>query len=465
MIPLTLAEIAAAVGGAAASTPTRPTVGHRRRSSSTPARSRPGGLFVAFAGEQVDGHDFAAAAIAAGAVGVLGTRRSTGVPTVRGRRPAGRAGRAGPRRGRPAARADRRRADRLVRQDHHQGPASASCWPGSARRWRRPGRSTTSWASRTRCCRPTAETRFLVLEMGARGIGHIALPVRDRAAADRRGAQRRRRRTSASSARSRRSPQAKGELVEALPADGRGGAQRRRPAGTRRWPARTAARVVLRRRGAGRRRAGRRTSRWTTRGRASYTLVTPAESAPVRLGVGRAAPGRQHARRGGGGARRRACRWPTWRRRWASCGWCRRRRMDVFDRADGVTVIDDSYNANPASTAAALHALAAIGRRTAHDRGARLHGRARRATSGPGTRRSAGSPPSSAWTGWSWSASRPRRSTTARRRWRTGEESRCWSTDQAAADRAAAGRAASRRRRAGQGFAVPHLGRGRRAAC
>ena len=36
--------------------------------------------------------------------------------------------------------------------------------------------------------------------------------------------------------------------------------------------------------------------------------------------------------------------------------------MDVFDRPDGVTVIDDSYNANPASTAAALRALAAMGR-------------------------------------------------------------------------------------------------------
>ncbi|MFD0822276.1 glutamate ligase domain-containing protein, partial [Micromonospora zhanjiangensis] len=38
------------------------------------------------------------------------------------------------------------------------------------------------------------------------------------------------------------------------------------------------------------------------------------------------------------------------------------RRMDVFDRADGTTVIDDSYNANPASTAAALRALAGMGR-------------------------------------------------------------------------------------------------------
>jgi UDP-N-acetylmuramoyl-tripeptide--D-alanyl-D-alanine ligase len=38
------------------------------------------------------------------------------------------------------------------------------------------------------------------------------------------------------------------------------------------------------------------------------------------------------------------------------------RRMDVFDRPDGVTVIDDSYNANPGSMAVALKALAALGR-------------------------------------------------------------------------------------------------------
>ncbi len=41
----------------------------------------PGGLFAAMPGERADGHDFAAAAVAAGAVAVLGTRR-VGVPAL-----------------------------------------------------------------------------------------------------------------------------------------------------------------------------------------------------------------------------------------------------------------------------------------------------------------------------------------------------------------------------------------------
>jgi UDP-N-acetylmuramoyl-tripeptide--D-alanyl-D-alanine ligase len=38
-----------------------------------------------------------------------------------------------------------------------------------------------------------------------------------------------------------------------------------------------------------------------------------------------------------------------------------RSRMEVHERADGVTVIDDAYNANPDSVRAALRALAALG--------------------------------------------------------------------------------------------------------
>ena len=42
---------------------------------------RPGALFAALPGERADGHDFAAGAVAAGAVAVLGTR-PTGVPAL-----------------------------------------------------------------------------------------------------------------------------------------------------------------------------------------------------------------------------------------------------------------------------------------------------------------------------------------------------------------------------------------------
>ena len=80
--------------------------------------------------------------------------------------------------------------------------------------------------------------------------------------------------------------------------------------------------------------------------------------------------------------------------------------MEVHERADGVTVVNDAYNANPDSMRAALEALAAIGRGRA---GARTFavlgemrelGRRRRATS---TTRSAGWP--CGWTSTSCSSS------------------------------------------------------------
>lgn len=78
MIPLSLGEIAAITGGTVAGdttvTVTAPAVLDGRQ-------AEPGGLFVAFAGEHTDGHDHAGQAGEAGAVAVLGSR-PTALPTV-----------------------------------------------------------------------------------------------------------------------------------------------------------------------------------------------------------------------------------------------------------------------------------------------------------------------------------------------------------------------------------------------
>ena len=76
MITMTLAEIADAVGGTAHGDAT--VTGGAFIDTRTP---EPGGLFVALAGERVDGHDFVEQAVAAGAVAVLGNR-PTSAPTV-----------------------------------------------------------------------------------------------------------------------------------------------------------------------------------------------------------------------------------------------------------------------------------------------------------------------------------------------------------------------------------------------
>jgi UDP-N-acetylmuramoyl-tripeptide--D-alanyl-D-alanine ligase len=71
---MTLAEIAQAVDG----TLTAGTDGAAAVTGPVTVDSRaiePGGLFAAFVGEHADGHDFAAAAVAQGAVGVLASRQ------------------------------------------------------------------------------------------------------------------------------------------------------------------------------------------------------------------------------------------------------------------------------------------------------------------------------------------------------------------------------------------------------
>ena len=79
MIPLSLGDVAGIVGGRVVDADRDLVVdGPAFLDSRAP---EPGGLFVAFAGEHVDGHDYALSAVEGGAAAVLGSR-ATGAPSV-----------------------------------------------------------------------------------------------------------------------------------------------------------------------------------------------------------------------------------------------------------------------------------------------------------------------------------------------------------------------------------------------
>ena len=317
---------------------------------------RPGGLFVAFAGERVDGHDFAAAAVAAGAVGVLGTR-DTGQPGIVVDDPL--------RALALLAIAVVRRLPELtvVGLTGSSGKTTTKDYIGQL--LGRLGETVAPAGSLNNelgfpytVLKAGPETRFLVLEMGARGIGHIryltdmARPrigvVLNIGAAH-----------LGEFGSVEGTAQAKGELVEALGEDGVAVLNADDPL-VAPMAARTVARVVPVGESAA---ATVRAADVTVdeRGRAAYTLVTPAGSAPVRLAV----TGRHQVANtlaAAAVALEAGMAPAAVAEALGEVGIVSGRRMDVFDTAEGVTVIDDSYNANPSSTAAALRALAALGR-------------------------------------------------------------------------------------------------------
>jgi UDP-N-acetylmuramoyl-tripeptide--D-alanyl-D-alanine ligase len=321
----------------------------------------PGGLFVAFPGEQVDGRDYAGAALAAGAVAVLGTRvmppAPDPVPTVLvdDARTAMAA----------LARAviDRLPALTTVGLTGSSGKTSTKDMIGQLLAELGPtiapaGSLNNELGHPYTVLKAGQDTRYLVLELGARGIGHVrylceVAPPRigvvlnvGVAHLGEFGSQ-------------DQIALAKGELVAALPPDGLAVLNADDPR-VAAMAARTAARVVT----VGLAETAEVRAVDVTldeRGRPAYTLVTPEGSAPVRLGlagehqVGNSLAAAAVARELGMPLDALA----------AALGRLRlvsTRRMDVFDRADDVTVIDDSYNANPASTAAALRALTAMAR-------------------------------------------------------------------------------------------------------
>ena len=109
-------------------------------------------------------------------------------------------------------------------------------------------------------------------------------------------------------------------------------------------------------------------------GRASFTLHTPTEQAPVRLRL----PGEhQVANALAAACAANAVGVPVDRIAAALSSAVPRSpgRFEIRERPDGVTVVDDAYNANPASTRAAIRTLAsmAVGRRTVAVLGEMMH--------------------------------------------------------------------------------------------
>jgi len=373
MIPLTLAEIATATGGRL----------HRATGAETVTgsvefdsrRVAAGGLFVAVPGERVDGHDFAAGAVASGAVGVLAAREvdapSVIVPPVRdahvramvltgdtdGSGAAVLAGLAA------IARTvvDRLTADGLtvVGVTGSSGKTSTKdlisqvlepLGPTVAP----PGSFNNELGHPWTVLRADAGTKHLVLELSARGPGHIRALCET--APPRIGVV-----LNVGSAHlgefgSREGiAQTKGELAEALPADGVAILNADDPL-VRAMADRTKARVVLV--GLAPDAAVRAVDvELDDQARATFRLVAPAGTATVTLGVhgahqvGNALSAAAVALELGASVEEVAAHLSGARAR-------SERRMAVSVRPDGVTVVNDSYNANPESMAAALRTLA-----------------------------------------------------------------------------------------------------------
>ncbi|GAB3693077.1 UDP-N-acetylmuramoyl-tripeptide--D-alanyl-D-alanine ligase [Saccharopolyspora sp. ID03-671] len=375
MIKRTMREIADAIGGRLHRTDGSPVV-----TGSVEFDTRqvgPGDLFVAVPGERVDGHDFAEAAMRAGAVGVLATREVPApaviVPALDGdttprtdgpgKAPSVLAGLASLAR---SVVADLGRSGRM-----QVVGVTGSCGKTSTKDLiaqvlepvgttvAPPGSFNNELGHPWTVLRADEATRHLVLELAATAPGDIAALCRT--APPRVGVVLNVGSAHLGSFRSRDAiAQTKGELVEALPPAAMGGVAVLNADDplVAAMVERTSAKVV---------RFGTHASAdirgvdviLDDQARARFRLVSPAGEAPVMLrlhGAHQVANALAAAAVGielGAGVDQVAALLSQARRRSAH-------RMDVNTRADGVTVINDAYNANPESVRAALESLAAI---------------------------------------------------------------------------------------------------------
>ncbi|MFI5082926.1 MAG: UDP-N-acetylmuramoyl-tripeptide--D-alanyl-D-alanine ligase [Streptosporangiales bacterium] len=350
MIPLSLARIAQVTGGQLHGDPDAMVSGEVVIDS---RRVGAGGLFAAVAGERSDGHDFAAAAVAAGATAALATRPIP-VPSVLVADV-------------PAALAalarfvvDALPAVRIAGITGSSGKTSTKDLAAQLVERLGPtiapaGSYNNEFGHPLTVLRADASTGYLVLELSARGVGHIAhlcriapprygvvLNVGHAHAGEFGGLD--------------QVARAKGELAEALPPDGTAILN----AGDPRVLAmadRTRARVVTF--GPEDCDASVRAAdvRLDDLGRPSFTLLTPEGSAPVTLRL-HGAHNVPNALAAAALARELGLSLDAVADGLSAAVARSRWRMEVHQRADGVTVINDAYNANPESVRAAIDALA-----------------------------------------------------------------------------------------------------------
>jgi UDP-N-acetylmuramoyl-tripeptide--D-alanyl-D-alanine ligase len=371
VIELSLAEIAELTGGEP-----RPAGGGAVRVTGPVVidsrKAAPGTLFAAIVGERADGHDFAAAAAERGAVAVLGTRPVDGMPTI-----------VVPDVLAALAQLARSVVNRLSAPGGpgHPGLVVAGITGSSgktstkdltAQVVERLGETVSPEGSLNNeiglpltVLRADERTRYLVLEMAARGPGHIAALCD--IAGPRIGAVLNVGRAHAGEFGSLETvAKAKGELVEALPASGVAILNADDPR-VLAMADRTEARVVtFSTAGA----AGPATGAapgtvadvraaeivLDDLGRPSFQLVLPAGAAPVTLRL-HGAHNVANALAAAAIAAELGMEVPAIADALSQATTRSAKRMEVRERPDGVLVVNDAYNANPESMRAGIEAL------------------------------------------------------------------------------------------------------------
>ncbi|MCX4582795.1 UDP-N-acetylmuramoyl-tripeptide--D-alanyl-D-alanine ligase [Streptomyces sp. NBC_01481] len=356
MIALSLAEIAEIVGGQSYDIPdpdlrvTGPVVIDSRA-------VQPGALFAAFAGEKVDGHDYAQRAAAAGAAAVLATR-PVGVPAIVVPDVTAALGAL-------ARSVVERLGTTTVALTGSSGKTSTKDLIAQVLERKGPtvypaGNLNNEIGLPLTALRAAEDTEHLVLEMGARYIGDIryltglvppkvslVLNVGTAHIGEFGGRE--------------QIAEAKGEIVECLPPADAGGVAVLNADDplVRAMASRTKARVILFGEAAD---ADVRAEnvRLTRQGQPAFTLHTPTGCSDVTMRL----YGEHHvsnALAAAAVAHELGMSVDEIALALSEAGTLSRWRMEVTERPDGVTVVNDAYNANPESMRAALRALAAMG--------------------------------------------------------------------------------------------------------